>query len=85
MKTVVVYRPLTHLEQPFRTVLRGKWGDDNSIVAMEVGNVRDIVGVWEAESKYVYTLRKHPSLLTLIPSERGLVDPRDRIDEDRDE
>jgi hypothetical protein len=77
LRTVVVYRPLTRLEQPFRTVIRGKWADEGSLLAMEVRSMRDIIGVWEAESKYVYTLRKHPSLLSLTPSERGLVDPMD--------
>lgn len=84
-KTVMVYRPLTQLEQPFRTVIRGKWADDDSVLAMEVGNVQDVVGVWEAESKYVYMLRKHPSLLSLMPSERGLVDSRDSVDDSHDE
>ena len=84
-KTVVVYQPLMHLEQPFRTVIRGKWGDEDSIVATEVGNVRDIIGIWEAESQYVYTLRKHPSLLDLVPSERGLVNPCDSVGEGEDD
>jgi hypothetical protein len=39
---------------------------------MEVGNVVDIAGIWEAQTKHVYVLRKHGSLLALSPMEYGV-------------
>jgi hypothetical protein len=83
-KTVVVFRPLADLEQPFRTVIRGKWPLElDEVQVMEVGSVVDIVGIWEAETKYVYVLRKHGSLLALSPIERGVhvVDAMEQVDD----
>lgn len=77
--------PLTQLEKRFRTVIRGRWADWGGIVAMDIAKVRDVIGIWEAPSKYVYMLRKHPALLSLPPSQRGLVDTMDREDDDGDE
>jgi hypothetical protein len=84
-KIVMIYKPLYEIEQPFKTVVRGRWPEahenEASIVAMEAHLVRDIVGIWESnQSRYIYILRKHPALLSLPLAERGLVDEMERED-----
>jgi hypothetical protein len=52
--------------------LRGKW-DRNTVHAVEISAIVDIVGIWEPEneSKVTYILRKHPAVALLSPGELG--------------
>jgi hypothetical protein len=79
---LMVFRPLCAVEQLLKTVVRGKWPlQETQISAMDAGRIHEIVGIWESDrSENVYILRKHPSLLSLAPIQRGLEDEMDRED-----
>jgi hypothetical protein len=89
VKMVVVFVPLTGLQRPFPTVLRGRWPEDESangaILALELGSIETIVGIWEyPQTKNIYILPKHPAYSFLRPEDLGLVEEMER-DKDSDE
>ncbi|KAH6906755.1 hypothetical protein BKA70DRAFT_1493495 [Coprinopsis sp. MPI-PUGE-AT-0042] len=72
-KHFAVYRPLESVNQPYPTVVRGKWPSRETLCIVEIKSIQSIVGIWEApNSGFVYILRRHPALLLLNPEERGL-------------
>lgn len=83
-RKAVVFRPLSHLETPLPTVIRGRWPPEhpsstNTRMAIDISAMISVVGIWEPEtSKNVYVLRKHPALELCSPSDIGLVDDMDR-------
>ncbi|KAF9455226.1 hypothetical protein BDZ94DRAFT_1327679, partial [Collybia nuda] len=77
IKLMVVYIPLEQLIEPLQTVICGKWSIPTQLAATETIHIKNLVGIWEAESQNIYVLRKHPGLLDLSPAESGAVSTSD--------
>lgn len=67
---LIVYRPLTDLQQALKQQWYGVWGAHIAIA--RVASIQAIVGIWKGiRTKQIYVLRKHPGLSLLSEMERG--------------
>ncbi|TEB34533.1 hypothetical protein FA13DRAFT_1625508 [Coprinellus micaceus] len=72
---IATYTPLLQVKHTLQCAIQGHWSGGTDVCVIECKHLHRIVGIWEAPSKHVYTLCKHPGLGILTEEEWGQANP----------